>query len=308
MHKFSARDIETLTGLTAHKLRMLGQRYDFFKTERRPRFYSNDDVKNLLRLSFLHHNGWKMASLIALPDDETETEVQGIRLSEANYKTFGLQLLSAAVDLNEAAFARVLHGLIETAGLEKTIVDVCYPYLLRLAVLWKIKDVVPVQQRFSDYLIQTRLLSETDKFSALQNEPPELVLFSPGKEAADLPLLFLNYLLRKNGWTVFYLGKNGRLADVKEAARPPGIRYLYLHLLDDPGGIFVDDYLETLRKTFPGKIILASGKGLEQSQRTFVNVHLLQSDEEIHRLIESKKKEAKTTGAKNKRPHGVEAG
>lgn len=297
MHKFSARDIETLTGITVHKLRMLAQRYEFFKTEHKQRLYSSDDVKNLLRLSFLHHNGWKLASLIALPDDEAVAEMQRIPLSEANYKTFGLQLLYAAVDVNEAAFAGVLHALIESVGVEKTIVDVCYPYLLRLAVLWKLKDVVPAQQRFSDYLIQSRLLSETEKFSTFQNEPPELVLFAPGKAAADLPLLFLNYLLRKNGWAVFYLGKSSRLADVKEAAGLPGIRYLYLHLPDDWGGIFVDDYLETLRKTFPGKIIFASGKGLRQSQRTFVNVRLLQSDEEIYRLI-APKKDVKTVAGK----------
>lgn len=290
MHKFSTPAISTLTGIKPYRLRMWGQRYDLFTTESRQRLYSNEDVKKLLRLSFLYHNGRKMAALIALPDEETEAEIQRITVSEANYKTYTLQLLHAAVGLNEAAFIEVLERLITAVGVEKTIVDVCYPYLLRLAVLWNKKDVVPAQERFSNHLIQTRLLSETEKFSALQNEPPEVVLFSPQKEAADLSLLFLNYLLRKNGWTVFYLGKNSRLADVKEAATLPGIRYLYLHLPNDVSGIFVDDYLATLRQTFSGNIIFASGKGLRQSQRTFVNVHLLRSDEEIYRLIESKRK------------------
>ena len=84
-----------------------------------------------------------------------------------------------------------------------------------------------------------------------------------------------------------YLGKNIKLVDLQAAAEVRGIKSLYVHISTNLPGLTIDDYLETLRKTFPGKMIIASGKGIEQSQRSFTQMQLLKRDEEIHRFIES---------------------
>lgn len=289
MQSFSIRSIELLTGIKAHTLRIWEQRYDFFKAQRKEskqRIYSNEDLQKLLCISFLYHNGWKVSKIAALSDEEIKEEVNRVALRVDNYKTYVQQLLQAAVDFNEADFLDVLNQLIQTIGLEKTIVDVCYPYLQRIGLLWDSGRVIPAQEHFSSYLIQNRLISETEKFSALQEGPPEVVLFCPENEYHELPLLFLNYLLRKNKWKVLYLGANIGIPTLKEIAVLPGIRFLYLHLITNFSGVHIDDYLETLRKTFPDKIIFASGKGIEQSQRNFVNVHLLRRDEDILRAVE----------------------
>ena len=84
------------------------------------------------------------------------------------------------------------------------------------------------------------------------------------------------------------MGKNIKLADLSEAAKIPGINYLYLHLITNFTGLFIDDYFEMLRKTFPDKTIIASGKGIEQSDRTFVNLRLMRRDDEILQFIKEK--------------------
>jgi DNA-binding transcriptional MerR regulator len=290
MQSFSIRNIELLTGIKSHTLRIWEQRYNFFKAERKEskqRIYTNEDLKKLLCISFLYHNGWKVSKIAALSEGEIEAEVRGTAPDSSNYKTFLQQLLEAAIDFNEAAFVGVLNQLIHTIGFENTILQVCYPYLQRVGLLWDTNNVIPAQEHFATYLIQARLISETEKFSAFQNASPEIVLFCPENEHHELPLLFLNYLLRKHHWNVLYLGKNIKLADLQETAVLTGIKALYLHLITNFTGLHIDDYLETLRKAFPGKIILASGKGIEQSQRTFVGVHLLRRDEEIFEMIEN---------------------
>ncbi len=274
---------------------MWEKRYDLFSFARNgkdQRIYSGEELKRLLRLAFLYHNGWKITAFMTLSDEDIEGAVERIAVTGLNYQTFALHLLHAAVDLNEAAFINVLDRLVKTVNVERTIVEVCYPHLLRLHALCGKLTAGSVQERFSTYLIQTKLIKETSIFSPSQNEPPELVLFSPEKEANELPLLFLNYVLRKSGWTVFYLGQNNKLSDLKSAADLPSVFYLYMHLTESPG-FFIDDHLETLRKAFPGKIIFASGKGIDQSQRNFLRVYLLRSDEAIYRMICSKKQIAK---------------
>ena len=291
MQSFSIRNIELLTGIKAHTLRIWEQRYDFFKAPRKEskqRFYSNEDLQKLLCLSFLYHNGWKISRIAALSDEEKKAEAEKVELTLTNYTTYLQRLLQSAIDFNEADFLQTLNQLIEQIGFEKTIVDVCYPYLQRVGLLWDTNRVIPAQEHFASYIIQNRLISETEKYSQSQNDSPEIILFCPENEYHELPLLYINYMLRKYGWRVLYMGKNIKLADLSEAAKIPGINYLYLHLITNFTGLFIDDYFEMLRKTFPDKTIIASGKGIEQSERTFVNLRLMRRDDEILQFIKEK--------------------
>jgi MerR family transcriptional regulator, light-induced transcriptional regulator len=291
MQSFSIRQIELLTGIKSHTLRIWEQRYDFFKAPRKEsnlRFYTNEDLKKLLCISFLYHNGWKVSRIAALSDEEVAAEVERIPLGKENYPTAIQHLLKAAIDFNEAGFTAVLSDLQPKIGFEALISEVCYPYLNRVGLLWDTSKIIPAQEHFSSYIIQARVISETEKLSPTQNGEPEIVLFCPEEEFHELPLLFINYLLRKHGWRVLYLGPNIRLKDLEEAARLPGISHLYLHLITNFTGISIDEYFETLRRAFPDKIIVASGRSLEQSQRNFVNLHLLRRDEDIYNFVEKR--------------------
>ncbi|MBB1285665.1 MerR family transcriptional regulator [Flavisolibacter sp. BT320] len=292
MQNFSIRQIELLTGIKSHTLRIWEQRYDFFKAQRKEsnmRFYTNEDLKKLLCISFLYHNGWKISKIAALSDQQIQEEADKTDINLSNYNTAIQHLLKAAIDFNEAAFVTKLNELAEIIGFEKLITDICYRYMHRVGLLWDTSKIIPAQEHFSSYIIQNRIISETEKFSASQNGDPEIVVFCPENEFHELPLLFVNYLLRKNEWRVLYLGANAGLKEVQEAAKIKGVQYLYLHLITNFTGFSVDDYFETLRKSFPDKIILASGKGIEQSQRNFVQFHLLRRDDEIYRFIEKRK-------------------
>jgi DNA-binding transcriptional MerR regulator len=291
MQNFSIRQIELLTGIKSHTLRIWEQRYDFFKAQRKEsnlRFYTNEDLKKLLCISFLYHNGWKVSKIAALSDQEIQEEADKTDINISNYATAIQQLLKAAIDFNEAAFVAILNELTELIGFEKLITDVCYRYMHRVGLLWDTSKIIPAQEHFSSYIIQNRIISETEKYSSLQNGDPEIVVFCPENEFHELPLLFINYLLRKNNWRVLYLGANASLKEVQEVASVKSVAYLYLHLITNFTGISLDDYFETLRKTFPEKIILASGKGIEQSQRNFVRFHLLRRDDEIYRFIQKR--------------------
>jgi DNA-binding transcriptional MerR regulator len=290
MQAFSIRNIELLTGIKAHTLRIWEQRYSFYKAPRKEskqRFYSNEDLKQLLCVSFLYNNGWKPSKIATLSKEEIADEVRKTQIGDANYRSSIHKLLQAAIDFNEAEFLAILSQLIDKIGFERTIIEICYPYLQKVGLLWDTNNVIPAQEHFASYIIQNRLIAETEKFSIVQSGPPEIRLFCPENEHHELPLLYLNYLLRKVGWKVLYLGENIKMNDLREAASLPGINYLYLHLVTNFTGFSLDDYFELLRKTFPDKLIFASGKGIEQSQRNFVNLTLLKRDEEIHRFIKS---------------------
>jgi len=114
---------------------------------------------------------------------------------------------------------------------------------------------------------------------------PDIILYAPKGEYHELPLLFINYLLKKNNWGTIFLGPNIDLTVVEPIAEMEGIEFIYLHLITNFTGFFIDDYLEGVCKKFPNKTIVASGVEMLKAQRQFRNLVLLKRDEDIYRFI-----------------------
>ena len=265
MQIFSIRDIENLTGVKAHTLRIWEQRYKFFQPKRKEsqhRFYDNEDLKKLLRVSYLYHNGWKISKIAAMADSMIAETIAGAEVTDGEYKKSVTLMIEAAVDFNESRIIGMLNDIVEKIGFERCITEVCYPFLQKIGLLWSTNNVIPAQEHFSSYIIQNRIIVETEKLP-FHDRTPEVMLICPEGEYHELPLLFINYLLKKQGRSTVYLGSNILKSEVVEAASVSGIRYLYLHLITNFTGLYADDYLEEICRSLPDKKILASGQGIK---------------------------------------------
>jgi DNA-binding transcriptional MerR regulator len=288
MQFFTIRDIENLSGIKAHTLRIWEQRYNLFipkRKESKHRIYDNNDLKQLLKISFLYHNGWKISRIASLTHAQIADEIHNTELSSKSYNTAVLKLIEAAIDFDEVKFVNILNEISKAIGFEKCIAEVCYPYLQRIGLLWMTNNLIPAQEHFTSYIIQNRIIAETEKLPLPEKEP-NVILFAPRGEFHELPLLFINYLLRKNGWGVIYLGANIAKEVLKQFTGNQKIEYLFLHLITNFTGWDADVYIEDLQKNFSGKIIVATGAAIQQLQRNFVNVMLLKNDQAIYEFIE----------------------
>lgn len=288
MTSFTIRDIENLTGIKAHTLRIWEQRYEFFRPKRKEsqhRFYDNEDLKKLLRIAFLYHNGWKVSRIASLSESEMMDTIRNSEVGTGNNAVYTTRLLEAALDFDETRFQNMFQEISDKIGFEKCIVDVCYPYLNKIGLLWSTNNVIPAQEHFSSYIIQNRIIVETEKLQ-VHTGTPGILLICPQGEFHELPLLFINYLLRKNGWKTLFLGANIRKHEIALVTSLHEIDYIYLHLITNFTGMYVDDYLEDICRQFAGKTIVASGAGIRDAQRSFVNLKLLRSDRQIYDFIE----------------------
>lgn len=291
MQQFTIRDIEHLTGIKSHTLRIWEQRYDFFSSKRKEskhRYYDNEDLKQLLRIAFLYHSGWKVSRIASQSPEEITEHVRSATVGAENVAAFINQLLEAAIDFNEHAFVTHLNSIIDTIGFERCILDVCYPYLTKVGLLWSTNNVIPAQEHFSSYIIQNKIIVETEKSLLQKAVAPEIVLFCPQGEFHELPLLFINYVMKKNGWGTVFLGANVKIRELAPVVAAGNIQYIYLHLITNFTGYAADDYLEEVCTSFPGQKIIASGGGIHEVQRTFVNLTVLKSDKEILNFIRGK--------------------
>jgi DNA-binding transcriptional MerR regulator len=292
MRYFTIKDIENLSGIKAHTLRIWEQRYQLFVSKRKEspqHFYGKEDLKQALRIAFLYHHGWKVSKISTLNADQIAEEVRKAEIGSTSYEKFIIKMIEAAIDFNEAAFLRIIDELIGKIGFEKCITEVCYPYLNRIGILSVTNNVIPAQEHFSSYIIKNKITVETEKFQT-NNQTPGVLLFSPKREYHELPLLFINYLLRKNGWSVIYLGSSITKKVLKQFIDKEELHYLFLHIVTNFPGWDADVYFEDVCRAFPTKTIVATGAATHQVQRNFINLMLLKSDKDIYDFIERKTK------------------
>jgi DNA-binding transcriptional MerR regulator len=283
MERFTIRDIENLCQIKAHTLRIWEQRYTFFTARRKGslhRYYTSEDLQVLLQVAFLYHGGMKISRIASMNTAERVAAIDSIQQRGGVAEQEVLTLVQAGVSFDERLFRTQLNRVVTQHGLEKAVLDVCFPFLQRVGHLWLTNHVIPAQEHFSSYLIQHKIISETEQLPDIEPVHPEIVVMTPRGEHHELPLLFINYLLRRNGWPVTYLGSNVNWRDL-----PPSITgradLFYVHLLTNLTGSTADDYFESVCMAFPDKTFIASGSAIQQVQRSFRNLVLLKTDESI---------------------------
>lgn len=288
MHYFTIRDIENLCGIKAHTLRIWEQRYRLFTPKRREsnhRLYDNEDLKQMLRIAYLYGQGWKISRIAQLSPEQILQQVHLAEGSERPDEYHIMQLIGCAVEFDKEGFSRQLDAIIQEKGVEHTILQVCYPLLQKIGLLWMTNHVLPAQEHFCSYIIEHKIIAETDKLPLPSASEPQILLFCPQGEYHQLPLFFINYLLRQYGWSTLFLGSSVQVDLIRQFTESKPVHCLFLHLITNFTGLSTDEYLEDLVKAFPGLKIVASGSSALTVQRNFTSVQLLRSDAEIYRFI-----------------------
>jgi MerR family transcriptional regulator, light-induced transcriptional regulator len=288
MQKFSIRDIESMSGVKAHTLRIWEQRYDMFKAQRKEslhRFYDNNDLKKLLRISFLYHNGWKISKIASLSDDEMINQVVQSKIKKDSFIPYVLKLLEAAVDFDEKKFKGLLQEVINNVGFETCIKEVCYTFLNRVGLLWMTNNIIPAQEHFSSAIIQHMIIAETNKLPKPPQKDESIILFTPEGEYHEMPLLFIQYMMKKAGRNIIYLGINVKWQDVISVFQLGEVKEIYLHLITNFTKLDVNDYLQQLCTSLPEKQIILSGIAAKEVTKTWDNLLVLKTESEIDSFI-----------------------
>jgi len=265
MNAFTIRDIENLCGIKAHTLRIWEQRYQLLCPKRKAsnhRIYDSHDLKCLLRIAFLYHNGHKISALARLGEKEVSQLILTLTREGGSADIFVNQLTEAAMDFDAEMFDRVLHNVILHMGFEKTITRVAYPFLEKIGLLWLTGNVVPAQEHFASALITRKIhVAINGLADPLQQKESQriVLLYTPKGEYHEIPLLYMRYLMKKNGVFTVYLGKDASLEELEYYCRQKPVTHLYFHLVTRLLRCEPEEYIQKIARTFPDKQIVISG-------------------------------------------------
>lgn len=225
MKQYSIKDLERLTGVKAHTIRIWEQRYNIVtphRTDTNIRIYFDNELKKLLNVSLLVQHGHKISKVAQYDEQAIKSNIYEIEKTslDVNIELLVDGLIRCCIDFDEDAFEKTFAHCVLKMGFEDTLMKVIYPTMVRIGVMWGVDEFSPAQEHFFSHLIRKKMYVSIDGMTAVEREPSSTyILYLPYWEEHDLGLLMAYYLLRKHKKSVIYLGPNvpiGSLEDVPQ--------------------------------------------------------------------------------------------
>ena len=246
MSKYSIKELEKLSGIKAHTIRIWEKRYRIVLPQRSDtniRSYSDDDLKKIINVSLLNNNGLKISKIADLTAEELVKKVNELSESTSSPDIHIDQLIVAMVDLDEENFEHILSELIQRCGFEKTIITVVYAFLQKIGVLWQTGNISPAQEHFISNLIRQKIIVAIDSLPLAPKNRPRALLFLPEAELHELGLLFYYYLVKKEGFRTYYLGQMVPYKDIVALCQSHSPKIMVTAITSSPDGHSIQEYL-----------------------------------------------------------------
>jgi MerR family transcriptional regulator, light-induced transcriptional regulator len=288
---FTIKELEALSGIKAHTIRIWEQRYHFLKpsrTQTNIRRYSNEELKTLLTVALLNKYGYKISRIDAMSHEERNEAVLELQEHEAFHERLVNKMIGYMIDMKNIEFEKLLNDHIARYGIETTITQIIFFFLEKVGILWHTNHIVPVQEHIVSNIVRQKIISAINDLPLVHKQAPVFLLFLPEDEHHEMGLLYVYYLLRKRKLPVIYLGSSTPLKDLQYLLENKAPSFLYLHLTAFPRKHDLPKYLAALSQSFSGSRILLSGSAIEDYKKTLAsNIVRFQSLEEAISYIQS---------------------
>ncbi len=293
MAVYSIKDLEHFSGIKAHTLRVWEQRYNFInpkRTDTNIRYYDDHDLKLVLNISLLKDNGFKISHIAEITPDEINQQVIKLTDKALKHDEQIHALTLSMIDLDEERFEKIISQNVMSLGFEKTIINIIYPFLSKIGILWQTGMINPAQEHFISNLVRQKLIVAIDsQFVSDDKTIPKYLLFLPEGELHEVTLLFANYLIRSRNNRIVYLGQNLPFDDLRVAHKIHLPDYIFTVLNTQPESNQVQKYLYDLSEAFPGTQILVTGfRVIGQGLDTPENVTILNKIDDIIAIADHK--------------------
>jgi MerR family transcriptional regulator, light-induced transcriptional regulator len=228
--KYSIKDLERLTGIKAHTLRIWEQRYEILHPERTDtniRYYNNEDLRRILNISLLNNNGYKISAIAKLTEVDISNEAEKF-LNNYNKESDQIEnLMLCLMDLNEERFEKVISNSAHKFGFENAIEKIVFPFVKHLGNMWQAGMISPAQEHYISNLIRQKLIVGIDSIKASQSSNKKTyVFFLPSHELHEMGLLYTYYLTKARGHHCLYLGQSVPFEDLVSISKQVKPDYL----------------------------------------------------------------------------------
>ena len=291
---YSINDIEQLTGIKAHTLRIWEKRYGMDFAHRTPanvRYYLEEDLKQLMNIAVLYKNGIKISQIAKLTPQERREKV--VQLTEVHQShSLGLDALTLSlINLDQYSFDHIININKEQSGFEQVLKDLIFPLFDKINEMYLTGTIKPVHEGFLNHILKGKLMVEIDRHrSESKVKNPDFMIFQPYGSVEDMSAMILNYYMLSSGRYTLNLGNTTSAQDIIDAYEVHHPSYIIglfnLEMSDEDWS----EYYDRLKNKFQNAHLVLSGflvyqKGIKSEENVTVVpdlnsiLHLLKDSE-----------------------------
>ncbi|MGQ7871269.1 MerR family transcriptional regulator [Sunxiuqinia sp. sy24] len=266
MNYYTIKDLETLSGIKAHTIRIWEKRYGLLDPQRSTtniRYYSDNELRKLLNVSMLVKHGYKISKVSIFEDEQIQQEV--LKLNEKSLSSQGVidQLIVHMVNFDYRKFEGLLEEEIENLGFEEAFMTVVFPLFEKIGIYWQIGSIFPAQEHFVSNITRHLLIRACSEYTNYDAKSTVLFFLREG-EMHELSLLFYQYLALKAGYKTIYLGQNVPFDDLLKLDGLQDIDRVFTAFVNGVEPDELEDYLQQMNQVFRRKKVFVTGAQLVQ--------------------------------------------
>lgn len=217
---YSIGDLERVSGIKAHTIRIWEQRYNALSPTRSDggtRHYSEEDMMRVMILAMLSKRGQRISKIATLSLAELRVLAEIDQVADQSFEEIKEQLMIHSLEFNQTKLVELIDGAMARFGIEKTFTQIVFPFLRMVGILWITGKITPGHEHFFSNICRQKLFSEIDKLPNPSGQKDHIVLLQPPWDFHEMGILFYNYILRKNDFSTTYLGQAVPQKDALEA-------------------------------------------------------------------------------------------
>lgn len=288
---YSIKDLEKLSGIKAHTLRIWEKRYAILRPKRTDtniRYYEDADLQKVLNIALLRKKGYKISKIAELSESDITRLTAELSQVDVAFEDHIDALSMAMFELNEFKFNKILDHYIEQNGFGHTMEEVIYPFLEKLSMMWMAGSIKSAHESFITYFVRRKCIAAIDNIKhSHYDQGPSFVIYLAEKETHELSLLYIHYLLKKQGVEVINLGLSVPLIDVVDTCNIKKPDYIFTMINDTHSDGTLQSYVDDLLKySNNSKVVLSGYQTVANRIETHERLLSLNSLEEIKLLID----------------------
>ena len=265
---YSIKDLEVLSGVKAHTIRIWEKRYGILipdRTDTNIRLYNDSDLRRILNVSLLVSNGYKISKVAKFDDKKIMESVIEINKKNTTESDYIDRLILHMLNFDNIAFNNFTNEIIAKKGFEEAVLKVFFQLFERIGTYWQVGSIFPAQEHYVTSILRQKLIAETDKLSLENRNGLTILFFLPESEMHEISLLFYSYLAQKYGYNVIYLGQLVPFDDLSKVQAHVKIDYVFTAFINAFPKEELENYLEKLKGIFQHQKVFITGWQIQHS-------------------------------------------
>jgi len=286
---YSIKDLEVLSGIKAHTIRIWEKRYSLLhpdRTDTNIRYYTDHDLKRILNVSLLVKNGFKISKVSKLDENEMKNSILELSETQNAESDYVDRFMRYMINFDHQSFVKLTNDLIGQFGFEESVSKVFFKLFERIGTFWQVGSLFPAQEHFVTNIFRQKMISEIDKIEITDKNAATILMYLPENELHETGLLFYSYQAKKYGYNVIYLGQYVPFNDLININKNVKVDYVFTAFVNSFPLEDLEKYLVDLKNVFQKQKIFITGYQLQvQTPAIPRNVKVIKDHREFKKYL-----------------------